>query len=458
MGFGPPTLRLAARALATGMLVAWSGPCGAEQLTELFARALQVNPAIASARAALEVAEAEIDGARTGLWRPEIELELDSTLEDMERRLQFAPDIEEQIFENSATLSVSVPLYDGGKTFADVKSANRTRDAALDTLAQAEQTVFFKIATAFGQMVMNGRLIAIGSSLLQENIRLEQRLASMRQRNLATETELLQAQSDVVDVETALFGFQTALRVARVTIESLAGRLDRDPQDYPRVNIPPTLDQAMDLAQTAHPSVRTAQFKLMAAEEAIDAARAGGRPSVAVSGGYVFKADEEHFSGADYVQHDSTRTLSLGLSITVPLYDAGVTSASVREAVGTVAKLRDDHRNARDTVVQKLRTAWLNQEKAHADMNFANRQIEERRKIYEQMLREFENQLGTLDELLRALENMQSAHQDWEQARLALFNAQMAILEATGRLTSASLGLSHTGGQVPQEETDHGGE
>ena len=108
--------------LAVGLVLGLPGLCAAQGLTELFTRALTANAEIAAARAAIEVANAEIQSARTGLWRPTVDLELDGTHERIHQSLEYSTDVRETLLEKSATLSLSLPVFDGGETAAEVGS------------------------------------------------------------------------------------------------------------------------------------------------------------------------------------------------------------------------------------------------------------------------------------------------------------------------------------------------
>lgn len=435
-----PGLRLPI--LAVSLVLGLPGLCAAQGLTELFTRALSSNAEIAAARAAIEVANAEIQSARTGLWRPSIDIELDGTHERIHQSLEFSADVSETLLEKSATLSLSLPVFDGGETAAEVGSAKFTRDAAQSSLAETEQSVFTEIATAYGDLLMNVRLTETGSQILQDYQRLQQRLEDMRARNLATETELLQVKSEVADARANVASYQSAVRIARITIESLAGSLDYDPRAYPRIHTPETLEASLQLARTNNPSVRTAEFDLLAGEKDVVTAEAGWMPSVSMSGGYELTLDNKHYSGTSYVEHDSTRTFSLGVTVSIPIYDAGETSASVREARGTVAQLRDEFREAQDSAAQDATTAWLQMLAARDALEYADLRYAEKQQIYLQMSEQFEDFRADLVDLLTALNNVYATKQEREDAQYDLFGAQIAMLAATGQLNSAGLGLA----------------
>ncbi len=434
-GWGRYPSRVAAAACLAVLLAAVApSPSGAVELEELFRQALEANPDISAARAGRRAAQAAIDEAAAGVWAPTVTLDLGDTRDHKSQSIRNSTNIKTKTVDDDVTITAEVTLYDGGEGRAELRSAEFGDSEAEADLEDTRQSIFVDVSTAYADFIFNRNSAIFKRSILDDYRRLQRRLEDMRARNLATVTEVLRATANRADAQVDLDRFLGEVRIARAGLQSLVGELDGDPADYPDLNLPASLGEAIEQALNLHPAVRSAGFAAEGANADIDAAKAGNLPSISLTGSYEYSAFRKELTTLASTQYSQIREAALALAISIPLYNAGRVSASAREAMETYAQQRDLLDAERASAKRSVIEAWQDKDVAELTLSTAAERITQRAEIYEHLTREFEQGRIDLVDLLDAREETLLAQTRFEQARLDLFNAEIAILRSSGGL------------------------
>ena len=94
--------------------------------------------------------------------------------------------------------------------------------------------------------------------------------------------------------------------------------------------LPMTVEQAFDAAEKNNPQVTAAQFSAQAATARVASARAGYMPTVSARASLGYDAGELNGSGNQFKDYD--RSVSGGLTASIPLFTGGLTTSQVRAA------------------------------------------------------------------------------------------------------------------------------
>jgi outer membrane protein len=254
-------------------------PVAAQDLNTAIADALGQAPAIAEASAGEAAAKARLDRARAER-NPLLRLEgsVGTGRIDNQGFFGFAP-------ANTTPLALQavgeLPLYAGGRTAAAMAQAKGGSDMArlqaeqtrLQTIVQAVAT-YAEVLTARQLEARFDRLVtALVETERQAQLRFRtgdiasSELAQTRARRAEADAGFAQAQGRRLSAEAAY---------ARVT-GKMAGALD----PLPALPVmPATLDEALDHARHANPSLRQAQAAVAVARSGVRAAKAEGMPMI----------------------------------------------------------------------------------------------------------------------------------------------------------------------------------
>jgi outer membrane protein len=342
--------------------------------------------------------------------------------------------------------SSGVTLYDGGRNRATLREA-RLADAANDSdLARARQTAVFTVAAqylALVQAVEQLRVQRDNASAQRSQDSVIQRLVRAGARPISDQYQQQAA------LASAQFAVVTAERNADVASVSLIQTLQLDPRGRYRF-IPPPMSDSVRVMQFNLDSLLTkalgSRADLTALGTRLDASRqsivgaAGGRlPSLSMNLGY-----NTAFNSASTLnfndQLTQRRNGSLGVSISMPLFDRGAAGIATQQARIAADNVRLQLSDREQTVAAEIRRAYLDHAAAVQQLEAAQAQQRASELAASTTERRYEVGAGTLLEVTTA--------------RAQLVQAASAVI--TARFTLAfqqSLMAYYVGDLIPERVT-----
>ena len=237
----------------------------------------------------------------------------------------------------SASLSLRQNLYAGGGTQAQTSRAENLVQAGRAQLTATEQSVLLDAVQAY---TAAWRDLAVLDLALNNEQVLRRQLQQTQDQFTVGEvarTDVAQAEARLsrarADVEQA----KAALAASNATYKQVIGQPPRQLADPVRLaELPETLEAAQIIAES-NPNVVAATYQLFAARDDVDVAFANLLPSLDLTGdvGYT---DEPQASV------DWSRSASIGLSLSIPLYQGGAEYSQVRQNRETVQEQREPAR------------------------------------------------------------------------------------------------------------------
>jgi outer membrane protein len=208
--------------------------------------------------------------------------------------------------------------------------------------------------------------------------------------------------------------------------------------------LPKSLEQAQSIALSEHPAIIATQHLVDAAAFQVKQAEGGLLPQLNAQAG-VSASDRRTITGLPGVraQGDGTSTqASIGLNLTIPLYQGGRTSATIRQSKESLGQARIEVDVARDRVRQAVTAAWV-QYVAAQQMVSAGRELVSAAQLALSGVVEERNvgQRTTLD-VLNAQADVITAQISLAGSERDVVAASYAILSAMGRLGPQRLGLN----------------
>jgi outer membrane protein len=325
--------QLHAQAPGTSTYGSIVAPCTAKPgsapltLTEVVDYALCNNPqtrlAWANARA-----QAAAVGVAESAYLPSLSL-------NAERSRNSIDDAGVAYYQKSASLGVSYLIYDFGGRAANLESARQVMTAVAATQDAALQSVFLAAVQAYYQSYATRA--AVDAAAEAERAASESLKAATARHRIGTATSADELQAQTAAAQATLTRIQ-AEGNARTALGILANAMGLDAQETPAL-VPPTeaapdadfernLDTLIAAAKRTRPDLMAAEAQVAAARADIDAARAAGRPSIAVSASQGY---------SNPALNGSARNGSIGVTLTVPLFTGFATTYRVRGAEAQLA-------------------------------------------------------------------------------------------------------------------------
>jgi outer membrane protein len=277
-------------------------------------------------------------------------------------------------------LSSSITLFDGFQNVASLHEAQLNQSASTNDLARARQTTVFTVASDFLALVkaqeqlrvQNENLVALEAqeAQIQKFVAAGVRsISDLYQQQAATAAARSTVVSAQRDVELGKIGLMQTLQLdPRGTYQFATPVVTTD------VASPPIqLDSLLERAFARRTDLAAEASRVSAAEQAVKGVAGAKLPTVSLSVGY-----NTAFSSATDLgfadQLNQRRGGSIGIGVSLPLFDRGATSVATQQA-----RLQEDNarlalENQRQTVALEVRRAYLDHETARQQLIAAQAQ------------------------------------------------------------------------------------
>ncbi len=326
----------------------------AESLEEALVSAYQNNPTLLAERATLRATDEGVARALSG-WRPTVLIEGDAGFSQTETTSVtsgITSTTDSSLQPRSFSLSVTEPLYRGGRTSAETQSAENLVDSGRAELAETEQRVLLDAVTAYMDVLRNLAVVELNGN--NERV-LERQHQAARDRfevGEVTRTDVAQAEARVAQARADRIGAEGDLISSRATYRQFIGDLPGRLEWPARIgNVPASERDALQAASTANPTIISADFAELAARDDIDVAISDLLPQVSLRGAYDLQYDISSFT-------EELGTLSLSAIVTVPLYQSGAEHSAVRRSKQIASQRRLEFEEARRAVFEEVTRAW----------------------------------------------------------------------------------------------------
>jgi len=423
-------------------------------LNEALAVAYETNPQLLAQEASLRATDEGVAIANGG-WRPTISA--GGTYEY--EQYFFYPQVVQGFGQYSTisahplqgALTVTQPIFRGGRTVAEIGRAKALVRAARAQLLAAEQTVLLSAATAYMDVVRDTAILG----LREHNVQVLQKQADATKAQFnagsLTRTDVAQSDARLAGAQSDLTAARSQLAISTANFLQAIGRQPETLENEPALpkSLPTGADESIVLALKQNPAMVNARENEVAADYAVNDALGAMLPTFSVQGQYGY-GQGSLVSPTGQLQvnsgppHTADHVVSVTGQLNVPIYQAGVEEATVRQAKELHAQaalnVTVSDRQVRDAVT----TAWAQFESAEASIA-SNEAAERANEIaFEGVTKE--QQVGG-----RTILDVLNAEQELLNSAVALVtakrNAEVAafqVLSASGTLTAASLGLKVT--------------
>ncbi|MDR2901944.1 MAG: TolC family outer membrane protein [Lactobacillales bacterium] len=390
------------------------------------------NPTLASERENLKAVEMFIDMAYTG-WQPNLGANANVGLSDgkiMDSKYSNKP--------REIGLSAAQNLFQGFKTDSEIKAAKYLVSAEKAQLYKTEQDIFMKSINAYIDVLNTREVLDLqknNQDILQKHYDLYR---DKQQVGILTKTDVAQAEARLERAKTDTINAETNYKNALEIYRNLYGYVETK---YTPINLkgtkelfPRNLDEAEIIAGKRHPSILLAEALKKAADENITISKSTLRPSLDIKASAV--------KGRDQSIYDEMRDVTVGLYLTVPLYDQGMANASSKQAKYAAASLKERIESAQRSVTEGLRKAWNILEAKRAAIKSATTQVKANELALNGVQDEQERGSRTVLDVLDAQQELLDARVTLTRVKHEEISAYFSVISSVGNLTADGLKIT----------------
>jgi outer membrane protein len=410
---------------------------------EIYRMAQASDATYAAARASWSAGQERLPQGLSGLL-PSATLSANTQTNDRETRPRdpaTAP-VDSRFNSNSASVAVTQPLY-RPQNMAAYQQAKAQVVQADAVFAQATQDLVLRVAQAYFDVLLaqdtiafaQAQLVAIGRQLEQAKRNFEVGTATI------TDTHEAQSRYDLtVSLEiTARNDWEIRKRQLELIIGRPApGLSPLGPRFVP--SQPEPSHPAVWVADAGHNNlqVRIGQANLEFSTREVERSRAAHLPTVDAFATYTDAGNQPSTIGISGVD---TKTGVVGLQLALPLYQGGLTSSRVREAIANEEKARQDLENARRTAELTAQQAFLGVASGVVQVRALEAALVSSQSSLDSTRLGQEVGVRTQVDVLNAQQQLSQTRRDLAQAKYNYILALLRLKAAAGVLTEQDINL-----------------
>ena len=338
---------------------------------------------------------------------------------------------------NGMTLSAAQPLFRMQNLVQYEQSKSQVQIAGMQ-LKAAEQDLILRVAQAYFDVLQAQDNIAFIQS---QKAAITEQLASAKRNfevGTATITDSHEAQARFDLAMAQEIAEQNTLSIRLRALEKLIGKppgaLDTLPDLKQASADTGNIDEWAQRAAEGNLQANIQRMAKAIADQEVERNRAGHYPTVDAVASYAINNGQNF--GATQVD---IRTASIGVELNLPIYQGGLTSSRVREAVANQEKARQDYEAASREASLQARQAWLNVSSGAARVRALEQALVSTKAQLDSTKLGLQVGVRTNLDVLNAEQQVLSARRDLAGARYAYLLSGLSLKAAVGTLSAADL-------------------
>ena len=435
-------------AISLGVLLGGLGTqVQAQSLSELVAQARGYDASWQAQQADARAAASRADQARSGLL-PSVGMSagVNRTHTDIDMpatRTTPALDYGVNNTVQNLQLTAQQPLYRPANKIA-YEQGQRGMDVAQAQLDTASQNLIIRVAQAYFDVLAAQDSVQVAQSQKKAiTTQLE-----MAKRNFevgtATITDSHEAQARFDLVTAQEIAAQNDLQIKRVVLDQLVGRVGVQPTrlaaplTLPKVD-PDNVQSWVDTALATQPQIRQAQLALDIAKLDTQKAETGHKPTVDLQAGYVVNRYPNGYMTPSLPAGSRTNSAQIGVVMNVPLFAGFAVQNRIKETVALEENARAQLDDARRSVEQATRTAFLGVQSGQAQVKALEAALASSKSALDANKTGYEVGVRINIDVLNAQTQLFQTERDLANARYQVLLGQLKLRQASGVLSDDSL-------------------
>ena len=429
------------KSIATAVMLACAGTASAADLLDVYRQARSSDPTYAAAKSGWAAAQERIPQARAGLL-PLASISASSQYSDRDLRFrdETIPTQSARFGTNSVSLTVTQPLYRRQNWIAADQALTQVQQADAQ-LALAAQDLILRAAQAYFDVLLahdnvalaEAQKTAIGQQLEQAKRNFEVGTATI------TDTHEAQARYDLTAAQE--IAARNELELRRRALEQLIGGsapalAPLGPRFILKSPEPAKMESWVDLAMKTNLQVQVARSASTFAQQEIERNRAAHLPTLD-----AFATVSNVGTGAGTVggSGNDTRTAVVGVQLAFPIYQGGLVSSRVREAIANQSRASDELEAARRTAEFNARQGFLGITSGIAQVRALEAALVSTLSQLDSTRVGQEVGVRTQVDVLNAQQLLFSAQRDLAQSKYTYVLSLLRLEAAIGELTEADI-------------------
>lgn len=341
--------------------------------------------------------------------------------------------VDKTYYNGSYSLSGQWTVWNGNRNFNTIKLDRLAEQEAELSTQETANSIQERIAQLYAQILYLDENVKVSEQMLETSKKNEERGQEMVSVGKMSKADLAQLSAqrandeyNIVEAKSQLMNYKLQLKqLLEITDEEQFDVAIPDISDDRLMAEIPSLQSVYEQALLSRPEIERSQLAIKSSEVSVSLAKAGWMPSVNLTGGVTTSTNSLASNGWGTQMKINTNA-SLGVGVTVPIYDGRSTKTSVNKAKIQQLQARLDLMDQQKTLYSNIQQYWLNALTNQQKYKAATSSVESAQQSYDLLSEQFRLGLKNIVELMTGKDNLLSAQQNALQSKyLTLYNQQM---------------------------------
>ncbi len=341
--------------------------------------------------------------------------------------------VDKTYYNGSYSLSGQWTVWNGNRNFNTIKLDRLAEQEAELSTQETANSIQERIAQLYAQILYLDENVKVSEQMLETSKKNEERGQEMVSVGKMSKADLAQLSAqrandeyNIVEAKSQLMNYKLQLKqLLEITDEEQFDVAIPDISDDRLMAEIPSLQSVYEQALMSRPEIERSQLAIKSSEVSVSLAKAGWMPSVNLTGGVTTSTNSLASNGWGTQMKINTNA-SLGVGVTVPIYDGRSTKTSVNKAKIQQLQARLDLMDQQKTLYSNIQQYWLNALTNQQKYKAATSSVESAQQSYDLLSEQFRLGLKNIVELMTGKDNLLSAQQNALQSKyLTLYNQQM---------------------------------
>ena len=348
--------------------------------------------------------------------------------------------VDKTSYNGSYSLSGQWTVWNGNKNYNNIKLNGLTEQQAELTVHETANTIQERIAQLYAQILYMAENVKVKEQTLETSKKNEARGQEMLNVGKMSKADLAQLTAQRANDEYNIVEARGQLMEYKLQLKQQLEITDEDEFDVaiPTIDderllaeIPP-LQSVYEEALINRPEMERLQLAIKSSDVSLAIAKAGWLPTVNMTGGVTTSTNSLSNNGWGDQMKTNVNT-SLGLGVTMPIYDGRTTKTAVNKAKIKQLQAHLDLLDKQKTLYADIQKYWVNALTNQQKYKAATSSVESAQESYDLLSEQFRLGLKNIVELMKGKDSLLSAQQNKLQSKyLAFYNKQMLDFYQTG--------------------------
>ena len=341
--------------------------------------------------------------------------------------------VDKSYYNGSYSVNAQWTVWNGGRNWNTVKLDKLSEQQAELSAQETANSIQESIAQLYSQILYLTENVKVNEKMLETSKKNEERGKEMVNVGKMSKADLAQLTSQRANDEYSIVESKTSLMNYKLQLKQLLEITDEQDFDVAILEITdesifspiPSLQSVYEEALLNRPEIERLQLAVKSSDVSLRIAKAGWLPNVSVNGGVTTSTNSLNSTGWGDQMKTNVNS-SIGLGVSVPIYDGRSTKTAVNKAKIQQLQAQLDLQDQQKTLYTNIQRYWINATNNQEKYRAATSSVESAQQSYDLLSEQFRLGLKNIVELMTGKDNLMQAQQNQLQSKYTtVYNKQM---------------------------------